>query len=175
MLNQKLVSLISSLKEAYFKTPIDKRFRPGSFTKEYVEKASKEINSISAWFSWENPEVAKEWAENNLPNWENTQDQIKAFEHFTEHFILKCGQDDKYETQQLLYRGCLNFRENPYFMELIEYFDVDEFLLSTEVKSESLMALLVKEYYIVPTEAHLTQKWQHRKDEFANLFLVVKQ
>lgn len=172
MMNSKLENLVNSFKDSYFKTPISKRFPTGCFTKEYVEQASKEINSISAWFSWENPSVAKEWAENNLPNWEGSYEQIKAFEDFMENFILKCGKDDKFETNQLLYRGCLHFNEYSYFIELLEFFGVDKFLASTEIKSVNLMTLMNKGYNVSLVEAHLTDKWQHRKNEYTHLFMI---
>lgn len=142
MLNSKLETIVASFKEAYFKTPVSKRFPVGSLTREYIEKASKEIHAISAWFSWESPDAAKEWAEQNLPNWDGSCEQIKAFEHFMENFALKCGKDDKFDTDQLLYRGCLQFNDYPYFIELIKFFGVDKFLASTEIQSSSIMALM---------------------------------
>lgn len=172
MMNSKLENLVASFKESYFKTPVSKRFPTGCFTGEYIEKASKEIHSVGAWFSWESPDTAKEWAEQNLPNWNGSCEQIKAFEHFMEQFVLKCGKDDKFDTDQLLYRGCLQFNEYPYFIELLKFFDVNKFLASTEIKSSTIMALMSNGYKISLTGATLTDQWKHRSSEYANLFLI---
>mgnify|MGYP003289163137 CR=1 FL=1 len=174
MLNKRLTDLIDSLKESYFSTPLDKRFIPGCHTKEYVEKAKNKIQSIDAWFLYEDPDTANDWADENLPNWEGSREQIIAFAQFTEQFILKYNNDDRFVTDELLYRGCMNFMENSYFIELLEFFNINKFLASTEIKSDSLMALMIKGYNVSLTSCSLTECWDSpkRRERFSKLFVI---
>lgn len=173
MMNDKLLNIVSSLKEAYMKTPVDVRFRPGCFTKEYIEANLDKISSISAWFKWENPKVADKWAKDNLPNWEGTQDQIKVVEHFFENFILK-SKDDKYITDEFIYRGCLDFNEYSYFVDLLKYCEVHKFVASNEIKSASIMKLMSSGFKVTIIDSQLTDKWnsEYHKKNNPSLFLI---
>ena len=142
--------------------------------KEHIKGKHLSNATIENFFNYDNHETTKEWLKQNVPNIntdllfndEKRYDQdaideytkLKAINYFF-YYAINSTIDRKYKTECFLINGTFNIMENPYFMDLVEYYELNNIVITTEAKCNNVIAFLNHGYTATRCNIDLVSTW----------------
>lgn len=155
---------------------------------QYNEKFTKAVESmkelikgkffsnatIEGLFNYGNKETVKEWLNKNVPNidadfifnkdnydnpdYMDEYAKLKSINYFF-YYAINSAIDRKYKTECYLINGPFNLMENPYFMDLVEYYELNNIVITSEAKCNNVIAFLNHGYTATRCDIDLRSTW----------------
>lgn len=128
--------------------------------KELLGSRRFESSSLENWFfNPETEDVAVDWVCEHIPEFDGDLKKLKSVIHLFS-FALNSEDDKKYKTEYFLINtSTFNILDNPYFMELVEYFELDNIIVTVENKCYNVVAFLNAGYKAENTVIELRDNW----------------